>query len=460
VTRRSSPIDTPHESAVVPEVARGDVLLAIGNGQFLSHRLDGGELVIGRDAGCGFVIDHHGLSRRHAVLQLGARVTVQDLGSTNGTRVAGRTLRGGEPVELDDTGFRIGPYSFVIVSKRAGASLPASGRDMLQVDDPTRAGASGLVRSFAASDVNILIAGETGVGKEVLATTLHELSGRAGPLIQLNCAALNPTLLESELFGHEKGAFTGATEKTRGLIEAADGGTVMLDEIGELSLAIQAKLLRVIERREVLRLGSTRPIKVDVRFIAATHRDLVAEVARGAFREDLFYRLDGVGLTIPPLRARRGAIIPLAIRFLEATPAAAGTRVQLSAEVVAALQAHPWPGNVRELKAVIERAAVLAGGAELSVRHLTFRRQTHTPPPQVLAPTAPAAASVAPPVGTDPALELDAEQRVDRARVMQALADAAGNQTRAAKQLGISRTTMITKLRIYKIPRPSGSSRR
>ena len=436
--RRPAPIKTPHVSGTPRGVEPGDLLLAIGNGQFLSHRMVTAEIVIGRDPACELAIDHPSLSRRHAVVRIQPAVTIQDLGSTNGTKVAGATLRGGDPVALDDSGFRIGPYSFVIGSHHAGPSVSASGREILQVDDPTRDGASALVRSFAAHELNILITGETGVGKEVLAATLHELSGRSGPFLQINCATLSETLLESELFGHERGAFTGATERKRGLLEAAERGTVLLDEIGELAPAMQAKLLRVIERREVLRVGATQPTPIDVRFVAATNRDLASEVDRGAFRADLFYRLDGVTLTIPPLRDRPGAIAPLAIRFLEA---ARGERtVELTPELIAALQAHRWPGNVRELKAVIERAAVLAGDRPLAVRHLAFTRT---------------ASGSQPPMATTPPPELDAEQLADRDLVLRALADAAGNQTRAAKQLGISRTTMITKLRIYKIPRPS-----
>ena len=432
----ASLVDTPHESSTTGTIAYGDILLAIGDGRFLSHRLAAEEVVIGRDAGCDFVIDHRSLSRRHAILRIGDAPTVQDLGSTNGTKVGGRALHGGDPVALDETGFRIGPFAFVLLKRRANASLSLAGSDLLRVDDPTREGVQALVRDFAVSGANMLVTGETGVGKEVLAATVHALSQRTGDFVQINCAALTETLLESELFGHERGAFTGATTQKRGLIEAAQGGTILLDEIGELPLATQAKLLRVIEQREVLRLGSTQPTAIDVRFIAATNRDLIAEVARGAFRADLFYRVDGVTLWIPPLRDRRGSILPLALGFLEA--ARPGAR--LTAEIVAALEAHTWPGNVRELKAVIARAAVLAGTGELSVRHLTFLR--HAPPPVV--------------VREEPlASGLDPEQQAERGKIVQALADCAGNQSRAAKQLGISRTTMITKLRIYKIPRPT-----
>jgi len=424
-------VDTARESNPAA-IADGDSLLAIGDATFLSHRLTSEEVTIGRDPDCDFVVAHHAMSRRHALLRLHGEPTIQDLGSTNGTRVTGRVLRGGEPATLDDSGFRIGPFAFILLRRRPGAERSIAGADLLRIDDPTRGGAPAIVRDFALSGANMLITGETGVGKEVLAATVHALSERTGGFVQINCAALTETLLESELFGHERGAFTGATTQKRGLIEAAQGGTILLDEIGELPLATQAKLLRVIEHRELLRLGATQPTAIDVRFIAATNRDLRAEVARGAFRADLFYRVDGVTLWIPPLRERRGAIVPLAIDFLAA--ARSGRDTQLTADVVAALEDYAWPGNVRELKAVIARACVLAGAGALSVRHLTFAK-----------PVA-AAASSAP---------IQEEDRIERERIVKALAECAGNQSRAAKQLGISRTTLITKLRIYKIPRPT-----
>ncbi len=450
---RPTGLQTPLHAFDAKASADADLLLAVGNGQFLSHRIAGTAVVIGREPGCDFVIDHPSLSRRHARLVLAEPPSVQDLGSTNGTRLAGATLHGGEPVALTGPGsFEIGPFTFVLVTRAGGVPSVRTGRELLRIVDPTPAAIPPLVREFAASDVNILITGETGVGKEVLASTLHELSGRAGPLVSINCAALSESLLESELFGYERGAFTGAVAQKAGLVEAAAGGTLLLDEIGELPLATQAKLLRVIERREVMRLGSTRTVAIDVRFLAATNRDLAAEVARGTFRGDLFFRLDGVTLTIAPLRERRGQVAPLALQFLEAVNRKRGRSTGLGADALVALEAHAWAGNVRELKAVVERAAVLAGAGEIAARHLMF------------APSAPVAAEVAPvsavaPDEGDATDTLGPEQRADRARVLEALERCAGNQTQAAKQLGISRTTMITKLRIYKIRGPSGGRR-
>jgi two-component system, NtrC family, response regulator AtoC len=304
-----------------------------------------------------------------------------------------------------------------------------------------------VVRDIARSGANVLILGETGVGKEVLAGTLHDLSERTGPMTRINCAALSESLLASELFGHEKGAFTGAVAQKVGLLETADKGTVFLDEIGEMSLEIQAKLLRVVENRELLRLGSTRPTPIEVRFVAATHRDLVADIEAGRFRRDLFFRLDGVELVIPPLRERRSAIARLARQFLaDACAREKRSNLALEPSALAALEAHSWPGNVRELKAVIERAILLARGSAITPKHLAFTRRMAEPVrPATSAPPARAA---------DPLAELTEDQRSERARLVQALEDCGGNQSRAAKQLGISRTTMVTKLGFYRIKRP------
>ena len=414
-----------------------DVLLVVGDGTFMTVELGERDVVIGRDSGCNVVLDHKALSRRHAVLRLGPPATVEDLDSHNGTRVAGVLRRGGGPTPLaEGEAFVIGPFMCVVV-RRTDRELSASNGESLQVEDPTPSGVSELVREVARSRINVLIVGETGVGKEVLAQTIHELSGRAGPFMGVNCAALSETLLESELFGHEKGSFTGATARTAGLLEAANGGTVFLDEVGELSLPIQAKLLRAIEQREVLRIGSTRPIAIDVRFVAATNRDLMASIRGGTFRRDLFFRLDGVQLGILPLRDRRHAIPRLAAQFLDAVRSESGQpQLRLAGETLAALARHDWPGNVRELKAVIERAALLARGGEIFARHLKFA--TSEEPAETASP------------------DLTPAERAERDKILQALDECAGNQTRAAKQLGMSRSSLLIKLRVFRINRPRG----
>jgi DNA-binding NtrC family response regulator len=287
-----------------------------------------------------------------------------------------------------------------------------------------------LAARAAAGSINLLILGETGAGKEVLARRVHRLSARAGrPFVCINCAALSEPLLESELFGHERGAFTGATQAKPGLLETAPGGTVFLDEVGELPAALQAKLLRVIETREIVRVGSVRPRQIDVRFIAATNRDLEGEVARGTFRRDLFFRLNGMTLSLPPLRARPREIPALCRLFLTELSPAAGRKAppRLTAAALAQLCAHGWPGNVRELRNVIERAMLLAPGDEIGLEHLP-----------AAAPAAPAS---------------------ERERILAALQACAGNQSRAARQLGISRKVLLARLDAWGVKRPRKGSR-
>ena len=380
----------------------GDVLMIVGDGHIRAVPFASGALTIGRAIDCDVVVEHAKFSRRHARITRDPEIRVQDLGSTNGTRIGGMVHRGGDPVELrPGETFHIGPFSFVVTaSSGTEGSSGRAGRERLVVTEPARDRVAPLIGELAASGVNVLLQGETGVGKDVLATTLHELSGRTGPLVRINCAALSESLLEGELFGYVKGAFTGAAADKEGLLEAATGGTVFLDEIGELPPAVQAKLLHAIEARQVTRLGATRPLMIDARFLAATNRDLATEVAAGRFRRDLFFRLDGVTLHIPPLRERVALIGPLALRFLhEAGERLGRPTMSLTADALVALEAHPWPGNVRELKAVIERALLIAKGAEIAPRHLMFARE-------------PAAASPA-----SPAPDSDPAARADRPRL-------------------------------------------
>jgi two-component system response regulator AtoC len=424
------------------------LLLVAGRGKIQVVPIDADEIVIGRDASCQVAIDDRAFSRRHAVLRR-APLSITDLGSVNGLKLPSGILRDGAsaPLAVGDA-FHIGEFSFLVLSgTTADPSSHRSGRERLTVDDPTPEGVSSFVREIARSGINVVIQGETGVGKEVLASTLHALSGRGGPMSSINCAALTENLLENELFGHEKGAFTGAVAMKPGVLEATSGGTVFLDELGELPLAIQAKLLRAVETREVRRVGATRATPVDVRIVAATNRDLVDEVAAGRFREDLLFRLDGVTLRIPPLRERPAAITTLALRFIEESSRKLGRASAVaSAELLAALAAHDWPGNVRELKATIERAVLLARGPQLAPRHLAFttRRAPGTAPP----PDGPAAAPA------DELGFLSAEERAERDRIVAALDEHGGNQTRAAEKLGMSRSALINKIAVYRIPRP------
>lgn len=229
-----------------------------------------------------------------------------------------------------------------------------------------------LIAKVAPQEATVLILGESGTGKELAARAIHAQSGRnEGPFVAINCAALTESLLESELFGHEKGAFTGAAALKKGKLELADGGTVFLDEIGEMAAVLQAKLLRVLQQREFERVGGTKTLRLDIRLIAATNRDLAAEAARGAFRQDLYHRLNVVVLRMPPLRDRREDIVPLARHFLELASSRCGRRVDgFSPEAEQALESYSWPGNVRELENAVERAVVLGETDQVLVEDL------------------------------------------------------------------------------------------
>jgi two-component system, NtrC family, response regulator AtoC len=329
----------------------------------------------------------------------------------------------------------------------AAAGEPAAvGADAIRVVSPAMEHLDRIVQRVAAGSISVLISGETGVGKEVLAGRLHRLSPRAErPFLGLNCAALSESLLESELFGHERGAFTGAIGAKPGLLETAEGGTVFLDEIGELPMSIQVKLLRVLEERKVFRVGGLAPRPIDVRFLAATNRDLEAEIARGGFRQDLYFRLNGVALTIPPLRQRVSEIAPLARAFLRDAAERNGTGpIGLSYDTIALLEAYDWPGNIRELRNMMERAALLCADAMVQPEHLPVDRLQR-------------AAAIAPePVPAAPQVE-ETDRPPDspeRQRILDALIAAGGNQTEAARRLGMSRRTLINRMVELGLPRP------
>jgi len=552
-------------------------LAVIGGGVVATHALPtAGEVVIGRDPGCDVRIDDPSLSRRHVRLRLADGMTIEDLGSSNGTFVAGRRLDPGVPRSLTtDEIVTIGGVGIVVqrhaplapqrtlwghgyfelrlaeectraqrvgttfgllrvrsverdaaqrvsgavrdidvvgtyaphewevllldVSPAAAADLadairaaipgaavglamfPADGRDAWSLGscaaarlagkprpgagasrpapapgpgkpEPRRVapalavlgpmqGVVALADRVALGNISVLIVGEAGVGKEVLAEHIHARSPRsAHPLVKLNCAATPEPLLESELFGHEKGAFTGAAVSRPGLLEQADGGTVFLDEIGELPPAIQVKLLRVLEQRQILRVGALKPRAIDVRFLAATHRDLPVAIAAGRFREDLYFRVAGVTLRVPPLRERPDEILPLAERFAER--AAAGLSRPTPAISPAArelLLGYRWPGNVRELRNMIERATLLCDKA-IDVGQLPDDRMSR-----------PAVAAPQPSGPGEVRVQADA---LERQAIESALARSGGNQTAAARELGISRRTLTSKLDQHGLDRP------
>jgi two-component system response regulator AtoC len=442
-----------------PSSTTGWVLLVSRDADFRAFGLpDRGDVAIGREVGCEVVIDHEKISRRHAILRLGDRWTLEDLGSRNGTQIRGASVAG-TPAELaPGEPFQIGPFTAVVLARAVSTVRAALGASHISIDDPMLTNPGPLVLSLAQSMVNVLVVGETGVGKEVLSSSLHRLSGRNGALICINCAALSPQLLESELFGHERGAFTGAAQTKPGLLEAAAGGTVLFDEIGEMPLELQAKLLRAIETREVLRVGAVRPVTLDVRVLAATNRDLLQCVAEGSFRRDLFYRLAGITLNIPPLRERLQQLEALAAKFARA---ATGKDASITPVSLGRLRSHTWPGNVRELKNVIERAALLAAGGPIQPNHILLDQAPESVAPRPTAPGTPSALAASKEGGAggggggDVATAgLSPDQLADRQKIVAALEACNGNQTRAAQQLGISRATLVNKLSIYRVPRP------
>jgi two-component system response regulator AtoC len=295
------------------------------------------------------------------------------------------------------------------------------------------------------------------VGKEVLSESIHKMSPRAsGPFVCINCGALTESLLESELFGHEKGAFTGAVQAKAGLIEAAAGGTVLLDEIGEMPLGLQTRLLRVMETREVTRVGALKPRPVDVRFVSATNRDLEAEIERKTFRKDLYFRLNGISLTIPPLRERTNEIPSLAQAFLAKAAASLKKRPPgITPEAMDLLRSYLWPGNIRELRNVVERAHLLCDGDTLGMEHLPLEKMRIAVPRSPEEPAA-APANDGPPklAGQTFSKSKDWKYQMERERVIEALNQCAGNQTKAAALMGISRRAFCERLKKYKVPRP------
>jgi transcriptional regulator with PAS, ATPase and Fis domain len=398
-----------------------------------------GRVVIGRAPSCDIVVDDETISRQHAALVVEpAQVLAEDLGSANGTSVAGVALApGARAVVLVGGMLALGD---VVALLREG---PDEKTDRREDDEPMPSSAS-VLDLVAPTNLPVLILGETGVGKEVVAEKIVAKSKRsAAPFVRINCAALTEALFESELFGHERGAFTSADRAKQGLLEAADHGTVLLDEIGELPLPAQAKLLRVLESGEIARVGSVAPNRVDVRFLAATNRDLAEMVDHGTFRADLLYRLDGVTIRVRPLRERRTEIPTLAQSLLEAA-CRKGERATptVTEGAMALLTGHDWPGNVRELRRVMERVAALCRGDTVRESDLRSQLTSATTKRDSRAPAS-----------LPEAVKVEVEA-LERSRIEDALRRAAGNQTEAAKLLGISRRTLIDRMDRFALPRP------
>jgi two-component system, NtrC family, response regulator AtoC len=386
-------------------------------------------LVIGRSDTSEIHVPHGSVSRAHARLTIGdTGMDVEDLGSANGTFVDGQRIKGRAQLTIGSI-LRVGTVRLIVRLKPSGAPSP-----MIEVRR--------LVEKVAVSPVSVILLGETGVGKEVLTEEIHARSGRSGPLVRINCAGLASTLLESELFGHERGAFTGAVQAKAGLIESAHGGTFLLDELGEMPESTQPKLLRVLESREVRRLGALTARPIDVRFISATHRDLRTMAALGKFREDLLFRLNGYTIVIPPLRDRRGEIAGLVSDFLSQACARTRRTVPILTEGARVLlESYRWPGNVRELRNVVDRIALLCDSDHVTVDHIDFDS----------APAEAAARSRRPSLLDD--LEAGGEHS-EKDRIMKELQNAGGNQAAAAKALGITARMLGYRMDKLGLPRP------
>lgn len=393
-------------------------------------KIEGGKATVGSSSACTLALADRAVSRMHCELEVSeSRIVIRDLGSTNGTFVGELSVRDadllpGSLVRAGTSAFRVeveGQEKPVALSSRESFGELA-GKSLAM-----RAVYSMLER-VAPTDATVLLTGETGTGKDVAARALHDESPRrAGPFVPVDCGAIPENLIESELFGHVRGAFTGAVQSRKGAFEEAHGGTLFLDEIGEMPVAMQAKLLRALESRSIRRVGATALVPVDVRIVAATHRSLARSVNEGTFREDLYYRLAVVEVTLPPLRARQGDVELLAQRFFRKL-APPGTR--LSSDTLRALSARSWPGNVRELRNHVERAVALGHVQDESAP------SSLSPAPEFL------------PSGLESLVPLSLPLKEAREKWTEAfesiyvramLAETGGNVTRAAERAGVSR---------------------
>jgi len=327
--------------------------------------------------------------------------------------------------------------------------------------DPLSANLFTVVARVAQTDATVLLTGESGVGKEVVARFIHQRSQRSnGPFVAINCAAIPESLLEATLFGYEKGAFTGATQAQAGKFEQANGGTLLLDEVTEMPLALQAKLLRVLQEREVERVGGKKPVPLDIRIIATSNRDMAEAVAKGVFREDLYYRLNVFPVAIPSLRERPDDIVPLARHFIAVHGTRVGRRgLLLSPSAEAAMRAYAWPGNVREMENVVQRAMILAPTEVIAPEHLNLPLASGALPPMPAAAPVSAPAQVMPtaaPPAAAPFNPQESAHRVDNMRdlerehILRTLAECGGSRKLAIERLGISERTLRYKLAQYR----------
>ena len=375
------------------------------------------------------------VSRKHAsVEETAGGYVLRDLGSTNGTfldsvRVREGYIQAGSVIRLGQTEMVFSPLEERIENLRSSSDQFG---DLIGASLPMRE-VFGILERVAPVDITVLIQGETGTGKELAARAVHAGSRRAErPFVVFDCGAVAPNLIESELFGHEKGAFTDAVKSRQGAFELADNGTLFLDEVGELAPTLQPKLLRALDQREVRRVGAEQPVKVNVRVVAATNRELEQEVKAGKFREDLFYRLSAVTIFLPSLRRHKEDIELIARHLLAGISKEAGKKLTgFSPEALAALTAYSWPGNVRELKNVIERAAALCDGDRVEVKDLFLSQGKKT--------------------ATFEGLSGKTLEEIEKAAIYATLKSVSDNKTEAAKVLGIAYSTLYEKMKKYGI---------
>jgi DNA-binding NtrC family response regulator len=421
------PRESPREGAPAAQVR-----VKQGTTEFI-HPIRSDSFVIGKDPSNALVVQDRFISARHLkVTRREGGFHVLDLNSTNGTflgdlRIFEVELPLSSVLRVGETELHFEPVS---------QAQPRASFHGIIGNEPSMRQLVELLQRVAPSNVAVAVLGESGTGKELVARAVHECSTRAEqPFIPINCAALSPSLMESELFGHEKGAFTGANVKRKGAFEEAHGGTLFLDEIGELPLEMQAKLLRVLENGEVKPVGATRPRHVDVRVVVATNRELRAYCREGKFREDLYFRLCGMRLELPPLRQRPGDVRALAEHFLRLY-APQGRTVKFTAAAMDKLQQHTWPGNVRELRNVVRCALLLHEGPKLDTPQISFDEAAVREPEGL--------AGLELPVGVTLEQML---QRVERHLIENTLRRFKHNRDRAARALGLGRSTLYRRLK-------------
>jgi two-component system response regulator AtoC len=435
------------DTSDLPGKARAYLIVRQGDRCEVVEIPEQGEAMIGRGTDASVTIDESRVSRRHASVRWrSGELVVEDLGSRNGTALNHEVLHGELRSARGGDSIRIAGHE-IMVAVQATPPNPdptPDAEDGVVVADASMSRMFGFARRVAAAATTVLIHGETGVGKDVVANRIHVWSQRSAQrFVRVNCAALPETLVESELFGHERGAFTGADRRKVGFAEAADGGTLFLDEIGELSLPVQAKLLAMLENRSVVRVGSTVETPVDVRVIAATHRSLTKEVEAGRFREDLYYRIGVVVIRVPPLRERPSEIALLAKLFAKRFGEGVGfAEPVIAADASAALQMHTWPGNIRELRNAIEHALLHTEDGVVRREHLP-ETVTHGAASELRMSTRPPSAAN----GAQGVRAALAE--VERAAIEDALRASSGNRTHAALALGISLRSLLYKIEKY-----------